>query len=55
MAQIRVEPKRRSHAWLWILLALAVVALVAWYLYSQGAVRVESTGALTLPGAAALA
>lgn|GEM_PF-2350235 len=54
MAQIRVEPKRRSLAWLWILLALAVVALVAWYLYSQGAVRVETTGALALPGAPAL-
>jgi hypothetical protein len=54
VAQIRIEPKRRSLAWLWIVLALAVVALVAWYLYSQGAVRVETTGALALPGAAAL-
>ncbi len=45
MAEIRVEPKRRSLAWLWILLALAVVALVAWYLISQGGLTVTSTTA----------
>lgn len=43
MAEIRVEPKRRSLAWLWLLLALAVIGLVAWYLVNQGAVRVETT------------
>ena len=31
MAEIRVEPKRRSLAWLWVLLLLAVAAGVAWY------------------------
>jgi hypothetical protein len=31
MAEIRVEPKRRSLAWLWILLLLIVAAAVAWY------------------------
>ncbi len=52
MAQIRIEPKRRSLAWLWVLLALAAAALVAWYLVTQGAVRVQTTGAP--PAAAAL-
>jgi TRAP-type C4-dicarboxylate transport system permease small subunit len=54
VAEIRVEPKRRSLAWLWILLVLALVAVVGWYLYSQGAVRVQSTSALpagSLPAA----
>ncbi len=58
MAEIRVEPKRRSLAWLWILLVLAAIALVAWYLVSQGAVRVQSTGdvgALPAAGAPAVA
>ncbi len=49
MAEIRVEPKRRSLAWLWILLALAVVALVAWYLTSQGGVTVRSSTAAGAP------
>ena len=31
MAEIRVEPKRRSLAWLWVLLLLIVAAAVAWY------------------------
>jgi hypothetical protein len=34
MAEIRVEPQRRSLAWLWILLALTVVGgLVYYYMY----------------------
>jgi hypothetical protein len=34
MAEIRVEPRRRSLAWLWILLALIVVGgLVYYFLY----------------------
>jgi hypothetical protein len=34
MAEIRVEPRRRSLAWLWILLALIVVGgLVYYYMY----------------------
>lgn len=41
MAEIRVEPKRRSLAWLWVLLALAVVALVAWYLLNGGVTTVN--------------
>ena len=34
MAEIRVEPRRRSLAWLWILLVLTVVGgLVYYYMY----------------------
>ncbi len=51
MAQIRVEPKRRNLAWLWLLVALAAAALVAWYLVNAGVVRVQSAGALPTPTA----
>jgi hypothetical protein len=33
MAEIRVEPKRRSMAWLWILLAVVVVGAVAYFMF----------------------
>jgi hypothetical protein len=34
MAEIRVEPRRRSLAWLWILLALIIAGgLVYYFLY----------------------
>jgi hypothetical protein len=49
MAEIRVEPKRRSLAWLWALLALALVALVFWYLNNDGVNQVDSTPATTAP------
>jgi hypothetical protein len=55
VAEIRVEPKRRSLAWLWILLVLAVIAAVAYYLVRQGAVRVESTGQRSAPAGAVAA
>lgn len=31
MAEIRVEPRRRSLTWLWILLVLAIVGGLAYY------------------------
>lgn len=38
MAEIRVEPKRRHLAWLWVLLIVIVAAAVAYYfLYYRGA------------------
>ncbi len=38
MAEIHVEPRRRSLAWLWILLALIVVGgLVYYFVYYRGA------------------
>lgn len=37
MAEIRVEPRRRSLAWLWILLALIIVGgLVYYFMYYRG-------------------
>jgi len=33
MAEIRVEPRRRSLAWLWILLVLIVIGGLVYYLY----------------------
>lgn len=38
MAEIHVEPRRRSLAWLWILLALIIVGgLVYYFVYYRGA------------------
>ena len=37
MAEIRVQPRRRSMAWLWILLALIIVGgLVYYFAYYRG-------------------
>ena len=53
MAEIRVEPKRRSMAWLWVLLALALAALVFWYLNNDGVNQVETVPATSaLPASA---
>ena len=49
MAEIRVEPKRRSTAWVWVLLALALVALVFWYLNNDGVNQVDTVPATTSP------
>jgi hypothetical protein len=48
MAEIRVEPKKRSLAWLWVLLLLAVVAAVVWYFYFYTGGRPVTVGALPL-------
>ncbi len=53
MAEIRVEPKRRSLAWLWVLLALALVAAVAWYLSNDGVNQVDVQTAPTSSSAPA--
>lgn len=38
MAEIHVEPRRRSLAWLWILLVLIIVGgLVYYFVYYRGA------------------
>jgi hypothetical protein len=47
MAEIRVEQKRRSLAWLWVLLALAVAALAYWYFNTDGVNQIDvQTGLL---------
>ena len=54
MAEIRVEPKRGSLAWLWILLLLAIAAGVAWYFmyYNKAPAAPATTGLLPAPTAA---
>lgn len=37
MAEIRVVKEKRSLGWLWALLALLVLALAAWWFFSQSA------------------
>ncbi len=47
MAEIRVEPKRRSLAWLWVLLLLVIAAAVAWWLlYGPGHTSGGATSSL---------
>jgi hypothetical protein len=55
MAEIRVEPKRRSLAWLWVLLLLAVAAGVAWYFmyYNKAPAAPATTGTTGLRDAPA--
>ncbi len=53
MADIDVVPKHRSYTWLWIVIAIVVLALIIWAL----AGRSHSTAQwpLTAPGMLALA
>ena len=53
MAEIRVEQKRRSLVWLWILLAVAVAALAFWYFNNDGMNQVDVQTGLA-PAARAL-
>jgi hypothetical protein len=33
MAELRVEPRRRSMAWLWTILAIAIVGGIVYYVF----------------------
>jgi hypothetical protein len=33
MAEIRVEPKRRSMAWLWTLVLVVIAGAIAYYMF----------------------
>ena len=45
MAEIRVEQKRGGAPWLWVIIALVVVALLAWYFLSnRGDATAPATG-----------
>ena len=35
MAEIKVEPKRGGLGWLWAIIVLVLVGVVAWYLMTQ--------------------
>jgi len=53
MAEIRIEQKRRGLGWLWLLLALIIVAILAWYfLYPGRTAPAPATGAPPTTGAA---
>lgn len=45
MAEIRVERKRGSLAWLWILLVLLLLAVGAWYLLGAPGLNPTPAGA----------
>ena len=54
MAEIRIERKRRGLGWLWLLLALIIVAVLAWYfLYPGRTTTAPATGAPPSTGARA--
>lgn len=36
MAEIRVEPRKRSMLWLWLILLIAIVAAAVWYFNNNG-------------------
>lgn len=38
MAEIHVEPKRRSMAWLWVVLLLVVLAAAAYFIFFNGGI-----------------
>jgi hypothetical protein len=40
MAEIHVERKARTGIWAWVLLALVVIAAVAWYLATKGYITI---------------
>ncbi len=51
MAEIRIEQKRRSLAWLWLLLALLIVAALAWYFLYPGRTAAPTAPAPPTTGA----
>lgn len=53
MAEIRVEEKRGSLAWLWLLLLLVLVAAVVWFVLGTNADSTVTTPAGTTPASAA--
>jgi hypothetical protein len=51
MAEIRIEQKRRGLGWLWLLLALVVVAVLAWYFLYPGRTTTAPAAAPPTTGA----
>jgi hypothetical protein len=33
MAQIRIEQKRGGLGWLWLIIALIIIAIIAWFIF----------------------
>ncbi|MEX2285075.1 MAG: hypothetical protein WEE89_21495 [Gemmatimonadota bacterium] len=40
MAQIQVEKKRSTPVWLWVVLALVIIAAVLYYLATSGTINI---------------
>ena len=49
MAQIRIEPKRSSLGWLWIIIVLIIVGVIVWYLLGRSASATELPSAASPP------
>ncbi len=47
MAEIRVERKRGTPAWIWVVLVLVVLAAIAVYLWQTGALNSDAISELT--------
>jgi hypothetical protein len=46
MAEIKVEPKRGGLGWLWAIVIIALVAIAAWYVFTNtGAAPATTTPA----------
>jgi hypothetical protein len=43
MAEIRVERKKSSTAWVWVLLAIILIAAVVWYLTQNGYINLGAS------------
>ena len=41
MAQIRIERKRSTLGWLWVIIALIIVGVLVWYLLGRGTAATE--------------
>jgi hypothetical protein len=51
MAEIRIDRKERGLGWLWLLLALVVVAVLAWYFLYPGRTTTAPAAAPPTTGA----
>ena len=40
MAEIRVDKKKGVGAWVWVVLALVIIAAVVWYLATSGYINI---------------
>ena len=45
MAQLEVEPKKKSNWWIWVL--VIAIVLIAWYLISGNRTNVDDTVPMT--------
>lgn len=55
MAEIRVAPRKKSHGWVWLLLALLIIAAVVYFLYVNGTLNFAGTAGDTRTWVAAAA